>query len=927
RLMEILAGPVPAPEGDGGGGIDQLTQTPTVDTVLWQAYSRPMGGRINSRMDLLHDVSEDYVFDHVGRLTDVSALDTGTGATQNQTVSYDGFNTMSSMTGMGSFDTTVAGQVQRAGARVYTHDGNGRVDHVGVDNAFGNDPAPYLPMNIHWTGHGKVQLLDSAQGSIQYSYGPDGNWVQRVYGGPAIATETTTRMGRFYERHDVHGGSTEHRYTVGLPDGTVMVHTQSLDGEGTLDAQTKYVHRDLHASAAAITNETGDLLAEPRYSIWGQPTTSWVDGPGVIDTAELETVGFGGHASRETFEMVNMEGRLFDPVSAHFMEPDPYTQNPNVNRYAYVNFDPVNNTDPSGLLCDGNWCGVGQTAGGLARGVGGFAVTAGGVGVSLSAGTLRKAVHFIQSKITQRARDRLGYNNYQLRTGETTVDMAGYPTHEDGVSVTSDTAGGGTIGGAGGSTTEQWQAEADEEYDPFGQSGRAEDELMQTILDDIEPSKNAQEETSVDWNTVQQELLTMDEVDVYELGVATGALTNPFDLEIPSLILYGHVALRHLGRAGKVLMKGIGIGRRTKCFVAGTQVHTENGKVNIEAIQVGDRVLPAGGACNATDVHNDSGWFKVVLKLEDFEEGRHVDTFEVSMLRSAQWLKDNDVVVGKKLELAFDEISIHGMAAVVAVEPMSRREEGEGCLVTMTVTHLNNDVHELRFKETSEVLRPTGLHRLWSLDRKNWVPTGALRLGERLAAGDDGFVTVAEVERLPGVQQVFNIEVQAKHSYRVGSLGIWSHNNGRCGRAARRAARMEKLWRQERLAKNAHPGNADTAFGVEEYLDEFADATGGVPHYLWHESGHAPSIASLDMRIFTAMSNTVRRGGTIHFNLKGLSSSGNLFTGNGSWTNREFGLIMTTEQFFKNAKFYYDDIEISDTAKNALLEYWNAVNP
>ncbi|MEL6178430.1 MAG: hypothetical protein AAFS10_05730, partial [Myxococcota bacterium] len=266
RLMEILAGPVPAPEGDGGGGIDQLTQTPTVDTVLWQAYSRPMGGRIDSRMDLLHDVSENYMFDHVGRLTDVAALDTGTGAIQNQTVSYDGFNTMGSMTGVGTFDMTPAGRVERAGARVYTHDANGHVTHIGVDNAFGNEPAPYLPMNIHWTGHGKALLLDSAAGSISYSYGPDGNWVQRVLGGPGIPTETTTRMGRVYERHVVSGGSTEHRYTVGLPDGTAMVTTQTLDGDGILDVQTRYTHRDVHASAAAITDEFGELVTEPRYS-------------------------------------------------------------------------------------------------------------------------------------------------------------------------------------------------------------------------------------------------------------------------------------------------------------------------------------------------------------------------------------------------------------------------------------------------------------------------------------------------------------------------------------------------------------------------------------------------------------------------------------------------------------------------------------
>jgi RHS repeat-associated protein len=56
----------------------------------------------------------------------------------------------------------------------------------------------------------------------------------------------------------------------------------------------------------------------------------------------------------DEFTLINMNGRVYDPVIARFLSPDPYVQAPessqNFNRYSYCLNNPLNYTDPSGEI-------------------------------------------------------------------------------------------------------------------------------------------------------------------------------------------------------------------------------------------------------------------------------------------------------------------------------------------------------------------------------------------------------------------------------------------------------------------------------------------------------------------------------------------------------------------------------------------------
>ncbi len=64
--------------------------------------------------------------------------------------------------------------------------------------------------------------------------------------------------------------------------------------------------------------------------------------------------GYTAHEMLPTFALINMNGRLYDPVLGRMLSPDNYIQLPdftqNFNRYSYVLNNPLKYTDPSGEI-------------------------------------------------------------------------------------------------------------------------------------------------------------------------------------------------------------------------------------------------------------------------------------------------------------------------------------------------------------------------------------------------------------------------------------------------------------------------------------------------------------------------------------------------------------------------------------------------
>ena len=206
--------------------------------------------------------------------------------------------------------------------------------------------------------------------------------------------ETTVYVGNLYER----------TYTAKHTEERMFVYAGgSLVAIVRNDGKTKdlyYVHKDHLGSVIAYTDLKGRLVQELSYDAWGRrrdPST-WQYYDNDEDASALQMRGFTGHEHLDVFMLVNMEGRMYDPVLGRFLSPDPIIQAPDFtqshNSYAYCLNNPLALTDPSGYSwISSNWKGllssfVGITVAAVTGGTGssiGVAIMAGAAGGASSA--------------------------------------------------------------------------------------------------------------------------------------------------------------------------------------------------------------------------------------------------------------------------------------------------------------------------------------------------------------------------------------------------------------------------------------------------------------------------------------------------------------------------------------------------------------
>ena len=113
-----------------------------------------------------------------------------------------------------------------------------------------------------------------------------------------------------------------------------------------------YIHPDYLGSVHLVTNASGSVVQELSYDAWGRQrnATNWTYN-GTLPEPKFER-GYTFHEQLTEFDLINMNGRVYDPFIARFMSPDPFTQDPGnlqgYNRYSYVLNNPMKYVDPSG---------------------------------------------------------------------------------------------------------------------------------------------------------------------------------------------------------------------------------------------------------------------------------------------------------------------------------------------------------------------------------------------------------------------------------------------------------------------------------------------------------------------------------------------------------------------------------------------------
>jgi YD repeat-containing protein len=211
------------------------------------------------------------------------------------------------------------------------------------------------------------------------------------------------------------------------------------------------------------------------------------------------------------------------------------------------------------------------------------------------------------------------------------------------------------------------------------------------------------------------------------------------------------------------------------CFTAGTPVATDEGDKPIEELEVGDRVL-------TPETLNDqwtwtavdpATWRVIVLELPN--PGCEWDIIHLRLLRPLDWLVRHGLPGSMKILLEIDELGVHGLAKVLAIEACPPIRKGRGRVVTGTITHFNGFVKQLSFVGSERPLHPTDVHPFYSRTRKDWIQARHLQPGEEVAT-TTGSAVVDRVGNLPGIHRVYNLEVEREHCYFVGQELALAHN-------------------------------------------------------------------------------------------------------------------------------------------------------
>ena len=137
---------------------------------------------------------------------------------------------------------------------------------------------------------------------------------------------------------------------------------------------TRYLHRDHLGSIVAITDEAGALAERLSYDAHGKRRLAdWLPSP-IPLAAQSTPRGFTGHEHLDGVGLIHMNGRVYDPIIGRFLSADPFIQFPKstqgLNRYTYVNNNPLSFTDPSGYIFGRIFRSIGRAIRGAVRAVG-----------------------------------------------------------------------------------------------------------------------------------------------------------------------------------------------------------------------------------------------------------------------------------------------------------------------------------------------------------------------------------------------------------------------------------------------------------------------------------------------------------------------------------------------------------------------------
>ncbi len=209
---------------------------------------------------------------------------------------------------------------------------------------------PLLEQLISYTPFLQPHVLTENNYELTYIYGADYERIKGVLKQNNALMRTRYYTGAGYEKDIVNGGANRDIHYIDSPAGLIAIVVRE-NGSDTYH----YVYTDHLGSILTLTDAGGTIEAEQNFDAWGRRrnASSWAY-TGVVSPPDWLYRGYTGHEHLDPFVLINMNGRIYDPVVGRVLSPDNFVQDPfstqNFNRYSYVLNNPLRYTNPDGNL-------------------------------------------------------------------------------------------------------------------------------------------------------------------------------------------------------------------------------------------------------------------------------------------------------------------------------------------------------------------------------------------------------------------------------------------------------------------------------------------------------------------------------------------------------------------------------------------------
>jgi RHS repeat-associated protein len=279
------------------------------------SYTYDPAGNRNSKTNYLNGVTENYTYDPLYELTQVTQAGSTT-----ESYSYEAAGNRLSSLGMPSYQYNASNELTVSSAGSYTYDNNGNT----LTDAQGR--------SFTWDIENRLtQAVNPGIGTTTFRYDPFGRRIQK-YSPLGVTNYVYDRMNLLTEIDNA--GNLFLRYTQGASVDEPLSELSA--------GASSFYELDGLGSVTSLSVATGVLANKYSYDSFGKVTTL-----GGTLSNELQFTG------REFDHETGLEyyrARYYDPIIGRFTNEDPGAfdlKSPNL--YLYVTNSPIDLVDPSGL--------------------------------------------------------------------------------------------------------------------------------------------------------------------------------------------------------------------------------------------------------------------------------------------------------------------------------------------------------------------------------------------------------------------------------------------------------------------------------------------------------------------------------------------------------------------------------------------------